>query len=544
MQLNEYPSATIGKIATRLAPNIPWLGLLKWPPDVFGIVAFLLQKSGSYIEIVRDWPPAQEAPAWAEEMRRIGKTWRKSCITGAAAPAEVRKWWSDIRKNFDLRLRELSLKPALISSLAQVLAAADEACFGVGIQPGPGDRAFDAFDNRASRILHKSYTLNSSTLAENVDPSLFRVLPKLHTPQSGITIRSLSHHLALCAAGEVNPKWVFHPPSSDETKFGLNLLLVPWPERISLLDFSAVLTPAGLRNMPPNMGFFSYEQSSDYSWPSAKFKKLIQNAIGQVGAIDGVILPELALKSQSDFDQAYSDLADISKRAFLIAGVGGKATSSSFNLNRLRYQAPITAPSLKVNYEQDKHHRWRLDESQIRQYGLPHRLDPYTVWWENTDVRERQVHFFAMAPWLTMCALICEDLARQDPVADVLRCVGPNLIIALLMDGPQLQRRWSGRYATIFADDPGSSVLCLTSLGMAMHSKPLEPSTSIQPRRIVGLWKDADAAAREIELPDDAEAVVISLNRVYRNEWSADGRDDGGSTAYLTFGRLHYVQSK
>jgi hypothetical protein len=58
-----------------------------------------------------------------------------------------------------------------------------------------------------------------------------------------------------------------------------------------------------------------------------------------------------------------------------------------------------------------------------------------------------------------------EDLARPDPVGDLVRSVGPNLVIALLMDGPQLRARWSGRYAMSLADDPGSFVLSVTSLG-------------------------------------------------------------------------------
>ena len=58
----------------------------------------------------------------------------------------------------------------------------------------------------------------------------------------------------------------------------------------------------------------------------------------------------------------------------------------------------------------------------------------------------------------TLSVLICEDLARYDPVLTVMNAIGPNLVIALLMDGPQLERRWCGRYATALADDPGSSV--------------------------------------------------------------------------------------
>jgi hypothetical protein len=70
--------------------------------------------------------------------------------------------------------------------------------------------------------------------------------------------------------------------------------------------------------------------------------------------------------------------------------------------------------------------------------------------------------------------LICEDLARQDPAAELVRAVGPNLLVALLMDGPQLANRWPARYAAVLAEDPGTSILTLTSLGMVERSRPTE----------------------------------------------------------------------
>lgn len=39
------------------------------------------------------------------------------------------------------------------------------------------------------------------------------------------------------------------------------------------------------------------------------------------------------------------------------------------------------------------------------------------------------------------------------PVAGLLRSVSPNLIVALLMDGPQPKKRWPNRYASVLADD-------------------------------------------------------------------------------------------
>jgi hypothetical protein len=153
------------------------------------------------------------------------------------------------------------------------------------------------------------------------------------------------------------------------------------------------------------------------------------------------------------------------------------------------------------------------------------------LWWEHIKVAHRSLAFASLRPFLTITALICEDLARQDPVAEILRAVGPNLVVALLMDGPQLASRWPARYATVLADDPGSSVLTLTSIGMALTCVPKGCSAS----RAIALWKDASSGPREITLPPDAEAVVLSLKVEFKEEWAADGRSDSGSSAYLTF---------
>ena len=172
------------------------------------------------------------------------------------------------------------------------------------------------------------------------------------------------------------------------------------------------------------------------------------------------------------------------------------------------------------HYQQDKHHRWLLDKGQITQYGLSSLLDKKKSWWENTQLSPREVRFLRLTPWLVLSFLVCEDLARQDPIGDILRAVGPNLVICLLMDGPQLASRWPSRYATVLADDPGSSVLTVTSLGMAKLSRCLGRPES----RVVALWKDASGGPFELELPCDSEALVLSLDLEYGTEWSADGR--------------------
>lgn len=173
------------------------------------------------------------------------------------------------------------------------------------------------------------------------------------------------------------------------------------------------------------------------------------------------------------------------------------------------------------------------------QYGLGSCLDVASNWWEHISITNRELYFVVLDNWLTICPLICEDLARQDPVGELVRAVGPNLVIALLMDAPQLASRWPARYATVRADDPGSSVLTLTSLGMAELSRP--PAGSVASKAIA-LWKDARSGeAISIELPKDKQGAVLSLSRVFVKEYAADGRNDGGATGYPTLTGVHYV---
>ena len=207
--------------------------------------------------------------------------------------------------------------------------------------------------------------------------------------------------------------------------------------------------------------------------------------------------------------------------------------------NYLRFDVPFEPKPKPLSHRQDKHHRWRLDKRQIVQYGLGSCLDVAVKWWEHISVGNRELNFVALDDWLTVCPLICEDLARQDPISELVRAVGPNLVIALLMDGPQLASRWPARYATVLADDPGSSVLTLTSIGMAELSRP--PSVA-DTSRAIALWKDAKTGeAISIQLPPNKDGVVLSLSRELVKEYSADGRDDGRTTGYPTLSGIHYV---
>jgi hypothetical protein len=172
------------------------------------------------------------------------------------------------------------------------------------------------------------------------------------------------------------------------------------------------------------------------------------------------------------------------------------------------------------HYEQDKHHRWCLDPAQIRQYHLTRALSPTRQWWEAIELPTRSVRIIDIGGGATTAPLICEDLARLDEVADVLRRIGPSFVMALLLDGPQLSQRWACRYSSVLADDPGCAVMTLTSLGMVRRSRP--PGCS--PSRAIAMWSDPTSGNTHLELARGASALMIRSTVSSTKAWTADGR--------------------
>jgi hypothetical protein len=178
---------------------------------------------------------------------------------------------------------------------------------------------------------------------------------------------------------------------------------------------------------------------------------------------------------------------------------------------------------------QHKHHRWRLDSSQISQYHLAGALDPSMSWWEAIAIPRRSLQVVDEGV-VTIVPLLCEDLARLQPVTELVRSIGPSAVITLLLDGPQLASRWTARYAGVLADDPGSAVCTLSSYGMVRRCRPPGYPTS----NVVALWKDPSGGLTEIALDDGAHAVLIVTNAETGDRHTADGRHHTGSQVGFT----------
>jgi hypothetical protein len=440
----------------------------------------------------------------------------------------------------------------IMEALFGLLAAADEMSCGIGSAQSTGTKSIAvetrAYQDQALNRLNQS-TLGEefgkrSTLCREIDATRAVVLPKVHTPRNGLTIRNLSNHLAYLRVSDVRPRFIPYLSGRAEKEIPINehvnLLVVPWPQHVDPVQFRRVasipLSEEDCKSRLPQYGLFTYNMAAGPK--KAYIRALCEMCERRAGDIHGLVFPETSM-SLAEFDEVAKEfLIDHGQEGrFLVAGVGGRIPdpgdgSAKFpdtplqpgtNQAVISYVAESFQTKFDVRYEQSKHHRWKIDGPQIVQYGLGGRLHPNLGWWEFIRSRERTVTFATLRPWLTTSVLVCEDLARPDPVGDALRAVGPNLIVSLLLDGPQLQGRWPGRYATALADDPGSSVLTVTSLGMSKLSAPRPGSE--QRSQVVALWKDAKNGVKEINLPQGADAVLLTLSPDHLAEFSADGRE-------------------
>ena len=509
-----------------------------WPPDIFGLCMALVCKAGAYCRILENWPPVGTAgptpDTWANWIAERGKEWSK---IWPAIPQFIADRWKIVSNAWNNPVEQIATNLPLAQALLELCALADEASEGFWLPGSPGTPGTQKttgdlkFYVRAESL--RKRTGMAATLCEELHPSRLCVLPKCRTPQNGLTSRSLSHHLALCSADEIKPQWVMGPYGNAE-ELSLNLLLVPWPELVTPRQFDVTQpTPTEMRNMPQNFGFFGYQNNDSSPQNVVRMvEDLYEAARNKMGRVDGIVLPEAALNAEQH--KLLSD-AVLRRGVFLVSGVGEAAANADAHSQNFLY---VDLPTIKPLI-QHKHHRWMLDQPQISQYGLGSRLYPEKSWWEHISLSDRKLNFIAVLPWLVMSVLICEDLARPDPVGDLVRAVGPNLVIALLMDGPQLKERWGARYATTLADDPGSSVLTVTSGGMCSLSRP---PAGVQARRVVALWKDAKSPAPvEIELPMGSQGVVVSLSVRRLEEWTADGRGDKRNAGYPMLSGIHPV---
>jgi hypothetical protein len=80
-------------------------------------------------------------------------------------------------------------------------------------------------------------------------------------------------------------------------------------------------------------------------------------------------------------------------------------------------------------------------------------------------------------------------------------------------------------------------VLTLTSLGMALRSRPTRTSRS----RVVASWSDATTGGHELELRRGAAALLLTASVRTGGGWTADGRRHDDSIADLSLSSVRQL---
>jgi hypothetical protein len=553
------------------------------PPDAFAVAGLLLDWSGAAHHVVVEPSPY---PEWkrtivvSSDERNLAKgcadEWRKSFKVDAGwrHPDPVSNAWSALisawREPVFRQLRREDSAPDWWAAALRLFMIADEASASFGFYHRADvcllDQIFDdllAADGEAETgesgalqdVKRRRYTISSAC------PDVVCVLPKSRTASVGCTLRSLSHNLALLPPrGLARANWHSFDPDAFqkvEDDQPLNILLVPYPYDLPSRCFEGETTGLDVElgdsnwfEIHPewkNAGDGSRARIGFDGSPEA-FVAFIEDLLIRSGAsvrkVGAIVFPECSMSY--DYFRA---LAKRAQRAvtpgdafywieFIIAGTTTDQYARKGNHAASCFLArPQDKPERKMTIGvQDKHHRWRIDRTQSRDYGVGGSLPGGRYWWERLELRSRALNVFNFRESSTFVALICEDLARLEPVHQIVRAIGPNIVFALLLDGPQVSARWPGRYAVGLSDDPGSSVLTLSCYGLISryNERALETYRSTS----VGLWRDEGGATRPINLEKGSAACLLSLSAERKCEISLDGRSDNSQSVRWVFADL------
>jgi hypothetical protein len=477
--------------------------MLQWPPDVFAVTDVLLQRADAFRFVLSPpsgavWPP-QRMIGWPDLVAEAARQWSRQVDSRERSlPSLVADEWRVLHEARAMPFGQLVSGSAwrVCEALLTLHAIADEACAGLFVALDRSDGEGCGYRARGRELLARTGSL------ARTHPQLLRVLPKIRTPPTGRA--SFSRYVCVQGPG-FETRWHKLParhPGTDPQAEHAEMLLLPWPMRVRASDFQARSGSVQRLSKEP-YGFFDFSPAERLDLDLVD--RVLVAALDEVDSVDIVVMPECAL--EEDEIAPLKALLDHHGVIYLQAGVRGRGAhpgdmgSNWLHIgvsSRLEKRGPLPASSTEAAWfhiRQGKHHRWSLDQPQIRQYNLGGALHPDIQWWEAMDVPPRSIQFVQVGEEVTIVSLVCEDLA-QDDVAQIIRSVGPTIVVAVLLDGPQLPSRWGARYASVLADDPGCGVLTLTSIGMAQRSRP----PGREPSRVIALWKDSTSGTREISL--------------------------------------------
>jgi hypothetical protein len=515
--------------------------VLEWPPDVFALTNVVLGRAEAF--------RYAHAPSWSlsslaglgDGVEDVGRRWSAWAEDRSGRmPEVVAREWSVFRERAEVPLEQLAAggDDRVCEALLTLHAIADEACAGLGVALDSSAGEGCVYRARGRELLARTGSL------ARIDARFLRVLPKVRTPPTG---RPAFSRYACVQGPGIDATWHKIPArhrGRDVRSEYVTVLLLPWPLQVRATDFRPVEGSVRRLSKDP-YGFFEFAPAEGLDLDL--LDRVLVAARREAGSVDVVVLPESAVEERELDD--LETVLDAHGVISLMAGVRQPVRHpDQFPRNWLHIGfnpglekgGPLPSEGREpwFHLRQNKHHRWSLDRGQVDQYHLGGVLHPHIRWWEAMDVPRKAIEFVEVAE-LVLVALVCEDLAQNDDVAQLIRSVGPTSVITVLLDGPQLTSRWAARYASVLADDPGSAVLTLSSFGMVERSRPHDREAS----PVIALWKDPTTGVREIPLEPGAQAVLLTLCMDRAPRYSADRRWPVDNTTSCYNVAVHQVRA-
>jgi len=505
-----------------------YIDLMLWPCNTFAICASFLDMKGDYRQLVTGNVDNAWTATDKEYVNNVGNLWYEliSAPIDKLDSLDINELiecilkvfrHSNLIKDIELLRESSEFKKDLL-----ILCLVSDRCFHNIDVLSTFD---DTIAGRAAEFLNLKFD-NQFFQLSMTDENFGAVHYKSSVCQSGISLNSISQKLAYINP-EINltyvEKLIAAPKAKRDT---YNILILPWPKNIQRGCFKPVIEQ-NMLDMTEDFGFFEYSPLSEIN-PDDVISSF-EESVREIGEIDIVVLPECAVSTSTSklIKENLHKYCLKNEVAFptLITGVYQKGDANNYGKNELELSflsdnyGPVPIDIETVT--QNKHHRWFLDRPQIYNYKLGNMLSPKSKWWEYTSVNDRTlISYYCQQHKVQISPLICEDLARQDPVAPIVRALGPDLIVALLLDGGQIKSRWPGRYASFLSEDPGSSVLTVSPLGMTLRAD----GTGYPPSRTVGFWSEP-GSYKELKLDEGKDGVVLTLEKSRMKQWTADGRE-------------------
>ncbi|MEM7739326.1 MAG: hypothetical protein AAF225_00810 [Pseudomonadota bacterium] len=471
-------------------------------------------------------------------------------------------WKSLISKNSEALSLDNTMQPGGSAKQSWLQAALDiliiTDALSVGVS-APHDWSSGRPVASYPALLLSIYSMNDvlyrdehKTLSFEIPRSVLVTQPKCRTPVVGSSLRSLTHNLTILpASGTTTTKWDYSSRSDKPDRSPLNILVIPIPYYLHAKSFQPLTD-----HIDGNWNYFRISPDWSKDVPPNYFvnfvKDLCSVAVKDIDKIDAVVLPECAI-THEQYDALETAIADADvddvfyEIEFIVAGTSSRKqdgrpredgnfvlySTFAHSNQHMANVRPAERGALRVSHA--KHHRWKLHDQQIDDYRLSHVLNKGMSWWEYLPPNECELEVVRFRNTQSLMTLICEDLARVDPGQEVVRCIGPDLLIALLMDSAQISSRWPARYATVLAEDPGSSVLTVTSAALVHRANEERVRKARAEKRTkcpelsnsIGLWKDERTwSGIPITLEKDSEAVVLTISNKHREQRSLDGRSN------------------